>query len=240
VVLFLGVLIWRATSRPEAAKPWRDPTAVLVALGWALGFAAVRFWSDWSAPALAPLIAVEVQGFLERQAGESERAPLLCTLAAAALLILSTGADYQGRWSDRSGRLFLARDNPTHAPWLPEPGGVAYTADMGVFYALFFKNPDAPWRYVLGFEPAIMRPEDYAVYMDVRSSRGATEAYLPWLSRMRPQDRLYVVQRSNVPPPIPGLDWFQPVFSIWAARPAARPGASAPAPGLPPAVTGRP
>jgi hypothetical protein len=95
---------------------------------------------------------------------------------------------------------------------------------MGVFYALFFKNPDAPWKYALGFEPSIMRSEDYAVYCEIKRSRGATEAYMPWVARMGPADRLYVQQRSNTPPPIPGLEWFQPVYGIWAGRRPRPPG----------------
>jgi hypothetical protein len=89
---------------------------------------------------------------------------------------------------------------------------------MGVFYAIYFKNPDAPWKYVLGFEPAIMPPSDYAVYCEIKRTKGATEAYLPWLRRMHPEDRLYMQSRANVPPAIPGLEWFQPVYLMWAGR----------------------
>ena len=56
------------------------------------------------------------------------------------------------------------------------------------------------------------------MFADIRRTRGATESYLPWLRAMRPEDRLYVIRRSNDPPSIPGLEWFQPVYSIWARR----------------------
>jgi len=139
-------------------------------------------------------------------------------LGAAALLLVSTRADVEQRWSDKRGRLFLSQENPTHRAWLPDPGGIAYSADMGVFYSLFFANPTGQWRYVLGFEAALMRDEDYAVYTAIMASQGLTESYLPWLRRMRPEDRLYVVSQSNQPPPVPGLAWFEPVFGIWAGR----------------------
>ncbi len=230
VLACVALLVWRAQKRPQAPPAWRDPAVVLAASTWALGFVAARFWTDWSAPALASLAAVELEAALERHASTA-RATAAALLAAAAVLLLSLGADVGGRWSDPSGRLFLSARNPTHAPWLPQPGGIAYSAEMGVFYGLFFSNPDGPWKYVLGFEPAIMPPADYAVFCEIKRSKGATEAWLPWLQRMRPQDRLYVVQRSNVAPSIPGLEWFQPVYAIWAGRlPAAAPAAPPAAP----------
>lgn len=232
VLTFFALLAWRAVRHKDAVAPWRDPTAVMTAGCWALGYVAARFWADWSVPALLTLAAVEIQDLLET--APDRRSGLVAAAAASVLLLLSMPADVQQRWSLNAGRPFLSRSNPTHAPWLPEPGGIVYNADMGVFYALFFRNADAPWRYTLGFEPALMRAEDYAVYEDIRRSKGATEAYLPWLQRLRPQDRLYVQQRSNSAPLIPGLEWFQPVYTIWAGR-LPRPGGRPTL--MPPAVT---
>jgi hypothetical protein len=216
VVAFFALLAWRKARRPDAPPPWREPVVVMTAGCWALGYVADRFWHDWSVPALLTFAALEFQDVLE--AHEGRRATVFASAAAAVLVVLGVGADAQQRWSSVAHRPFLSRDNPTHAPWLPEPGGVAYSADMGAFYALFFKNPDAPWKYVLGFEPAMMPADDYHVYLDVRRSGGATEAYLPWLRKLRPSDRLYVLNHSPVAPPLPGLEWFQPVFTVWAGR----------------------
>ena len=228
MLAFFILLAWRAFGRREPAPPWTDPAVVMTVACWALGYVATRFWTDWSVPALLTLMAVEIQHALETAGKAHPRLPLTALASSALLFILGVGADVSQRWSlEQSRRAFLSRENPTHAPWLPDPGGIVYSAEMGVFYTIFFRNPDAPWRYVLGFEPAIMRPEDYAVFVDVRRTRGATESYLPWLQRMRPQDRLYVTRRSNDPPPIPGLDWFQPVYSIWAGRLPRAPGAPA-------------
>jgi hypothetical protein len=233
VVAFFALLAWRQARRPDAAPPWREPVVVMAAGSWALGYVAARFWQDWSAPALVTLAALEFQDALEAHEGRAAR--LSAGLVAAVLVFLGVGADSQQRWSSMPQRAFLSRDNPTHAPWLPGPGGVAYSADMWVFYAMFFRNPDAPWRYVLGFEPAMMPPDDYRVYREVKRSGGATESYLPWLRKMRPTDRLYVMNHSPVPPPIPGLEWFQPVLTVWAGR---LPRAAEPGPG-PPAVPDR-
>jgi hypothetical protein len=229
LVVFFALLAWRRARRPDAIAPWRDPAVVLTALAWALGYVAMRFWVDWGLPALMTLAAIEVQAALEaRTPSSGEGRGPLATLAVSGLLVaLALGADVNQRWSPQTGRPFLSRQNPTHAPWLPEPGGVAYSTEMGVFYALFFANPDGPWRYALGFEPALMQPEDYAVYRDVKRSRGDFAAYVPWLARLQPQDRLYVQYRSNTAPPVPGLEWYQPTFTIWAGR-LPRPGAGEP------------
>jgi hypothetical protein len=219
VVALLALLAWRRARRPDSEPAWRDPVVVMAAGCWALGFVAYRFWIDWSAPALATLGALELQDAFEREPAPRRRfAGWAIAGGAAVLLLLVTGSDLQRRWSEQVGRPFLVRENPTHAPWLFEPGGIAYSPEMGVFYALFFKNPDAPWRYALGFEPSIMLPENYRVYVEIKRSRGATEAYLPWVAKMTLSDRLYVQQRSNLAPPIPGLEWDQPVYGIWAGR----------------------
>ncbi len=235
VLTFFALLAWRAVRRKDAPAPWRDPTVVMTAGCWALGFVAARFWADWTVPAFMTFAAVEFQEMLESAA--DWRGGLAAAASACVLIFLSMTADVQQRWSQSTGRAFLSRSNPTHAPWLPEPGGIVYNADMGVFYALFFRNPDAPWRYTLGFEPALMRAEDYAVYEEIRKSKAATEAFLPWLQRLRPQDRLYLQRRSDSPPLIPGLEWFQPVYTIWAGR-LPRPGEPPPPAGARPMAVG--
>jgi hypothetical protein len=217
VAVVVALLAWRA-RRSGAQAPWRDPTVVLIAGCWALGYVASRFWFDWSLPAFLALAALEIQELLERRVEWAGRARVVFAAAAGLVLLLATVADINRRWSDPPVRPFLSADNATHRPWLPQPGGIAYSADMSIFYSLFFANPQGQWRYVLGFEPALMRDEDYAVYTAIRRSRGLTESFLPWLHRMRPEDRLYVADPSGQQPPVPGLEWFQPVFGIWAGR----------------------
>jgi hypothetical protein len=214
---FLALLAWRA-ARARGGAPWRDPVVVMAAGCWALGFVAVRFFEDWSAPALLVMAALELQDLDEGEAGLAPLRQTAVTGGLAVLLLLASGADFGRRWSQQVGRPFLSRQDPAQAAWLPDPGGIVYSPEMGVFYALFFKNPDAPWKYALGFEPALMRPEDYRVWAEIKRSRGATEAFMPWVEKMTPADRLYLQQWSNTPPPIPGLEWFQPVPGIWAGR----------------------
>ena len=97
---------------------------------------------------------------------------------------------------------------------------------MRVFNETFFKNPNAPWRYVLGFEPALMLPEDRAVLRKVQWNFGDVRAYEDWVKKMRPEDRL-VVRASwlHTPgqPNIPELEWRYAVTDLWIGRLPAKP-----------------
>jgi hypothetical protein len=232
VGLVLALMIWRASRGRSNEDLLRDPVFMLALLGWALGFVAVRFHSDWAAPALLVLVAREVETALE-EGDWAARARLGLASAAAAVLFLAFTADTGSRWTSGLGEKFLARDNPQHAPWLPEPGGILYSADMTIFYRTFFRNPEAPWRYILGFEPGWMPQADLETYREIRRSKGATESYAPWVEKMRREDRLLIKLTSNTPPQVPGLEWYQVEFSLWSGRLPKTPPPSPPPPAAP-------
>ena len=50
---------------------------------------------------------------------------------------------------------------------------------MTIFYQTFYKNPHGDWRYMLGFEPALMPPEDFEVYHKILWNYGDSKAYAP-------------------------------------------------------------
>jgi hypothetical protein len=224
VLAVLGVVGWRALRGAGRREPARDPVLWLVATGWALGFVVLRFWSDWAVPAALAWMALAFQEALE--AGMEAESGRRLRLAAAAMLVafLAITSDVQGRWSgpitgDRPFlTTFVSARNPEHAPWLPEPGGILYTADIRLFFRTFFENPEAPWRYILGFEPALMRPEDLAVYRAVLKAPGDPAPFLPWVQRMRPEDRLFVVHLADMPPDIPALEWHPLLQGLWSGR----------------------
>jgi hypothetical protein len=92
---------------------------------------------------------------------------------------------------------------------------------MQVFYFTFFKNPTASWRYILGFEPALMRPEDLAVMRKVHWNFGDLRAYEPWLRKMRSEDRLILRASSSHlagQPNIPELEWAFAANDYWIGR----------------------
>jgi len=205
-------------TKVDAPPFHRSPAFWLVVIGWVLGCETWRFWGDWGTPALMVLMTCDLQLiFLARfEADSFKRLGLVCGLAAAAYA--ATTNDVNSRWSGALGRQYLTADNPDLDGWLPDKGGIFYSADMSLFYQTFFKNPDGDWRYVLGFEPTLMTDEDFKVYHSVRWNFGDGKAYKPWVDKMRPQDRLVVRGGRGSAPNISGLEWNYGVSGIWLGR----------------------
>ena len=108
------------------------------------------------------------------------------------MTFLAITNDRGSRWTSNLTQQYLTQDNPDLNGWLPEKGGILYSADMTVFYQTFFKNPNADWRYILGYEPGFMSDEDFSVYHNIMWNFGDAKAYEPWVKKMRPQDRLVI------------------------------------------------
>jgi hypothetical protein len=220
MVLATGaMLLWRRARGSGRPAVGRDPVFVLAALGWALGFVAIRFWSDWGVPALLVWLAGELQEVMEADVveGSGRRIAAAAALTGTALLALS--ADAHGRWStvDRTYAPLLRTDA---RPFLPDDGGILYSGDMRVFYETFFRYPTARWRYIAGFEPGLMPPEDLAVYRQLLKNL-TPEAPEPWVRKMRPEDR-FIIATAGARPPVPGLEWSHVGGAFWSGRVPAR------------------
>ena len=89
---------------------------------------------------------------------------------------------------------------------------------MTIFYQTFFKNPEGDWRYMVGYEPALMPPDDFATYHSIHWNYGDAKAYAPWVNKMKPADRLVIRGNGNERPNIPQLEWNYGVSGIWIGR----------------------
>jgi len=89
---------------------------------------------------------------------------------------------------------------------------------MNVFFETFYKNPTAPWRYVLGFEPGLMLPENLAVLRKAQWNFGDSRAFAPWAQKMRPEDRLIIHATGGAVPKLPELEWNYAATEIWIGR----------------------
>lgn len=219
IVLFaLGMLIWRKLRGERHARTVYNPVFVLAVLGWMLGFVSSRFWTDWGLPALAFWMAAEFSDYLGRSVDYASWKRLFLTLAVSVALFLGITADSNSRWTYNLTTEYLVQGDPKRAAWLPEPGGIIYSDDMGVFYQTFFKNPKAPWRYILGFEPAMMPAEDLAILRKIQWNFGTPEAFKPWVAKMRAQDRLIIKRGHSAKPNIPELEWYYAATDTWIGR----------------------
>lgn len=216
VVLLLAA---RALRGKWSAAVLRDPVLMLTAMGWILGWNVRRFWLDWGIPALLVWLFFQYREVWR----DHVRANSLGRLCAAGMLcvglFLATTADIESRWSDSLGREYIEEGNPRLAGWLPEPGGIVYNDSMWTYYETFFKNPRAPWRYVLGDEATLMRQDDLEIFRRIQWNNYNFAAYQPWVEKMRPGDRMFVRRNQPVPPDIPQLEWLRATANIWIGRP---------------------
>jgi len=217
--ILLGVLLlllWR-----YARGRWRggvvdNPIFLLAATGWLLGWVVVRFWSDWGTPALLVWMAFEFQEVLEEHLPAVSAKRLLVAFVAGlgALLVLS--GNIRGQRFKTPEKPYLSLTSPDIDSALPDAGGILYTDDMRVFFQLFYHQPTAPWRYIIGYEPAIMPPEDLATFRKTLSQR-TPGSFAPWTRKMRSEDRL-ILQSTQGQPLIEELEWTQVSPTIWSGR----------------------
>jgi hypothetical protein len=221
VILVFAMLLWRSRNPDWKPQSLLNPIFLMCVLGWLLGLKVIRFSVDWALPALLVWLALQFQGQFERYLAFDSWRRLFITLGLAAGCFLSFTSDVNSRWTWNMTLQFLRAEDPHLAGWMPEKDGIIYSADMQVFYFTFFKNPTAPWRYVLGFEPGLMRPEDLAVLRQAQWNFGDSRAYEPWVRKMRPQDRLILrASYSHLTgrPNLPQLEWLFAANDYWIGR----------------------
>lgn len=215
-LLLIGALLVFRKLGNFTTRPLRsNPAFLLACIGLALGYSSMRFWSDWGLIALMVVIAEDVQTFLIARVPEGSQNRLLLTLGLSAAMYLMFTNDVDSRWTSSRDTLYLSQANPELAGWLPDQGGVFYAAEMSLFYQTIFMNPNGNWKYMVGFEPAMMPNEDFAVYQNIVYNHGNPLAYMPWVRRMRTQDRVAIKWFDQ--PRLAGLEW-KSVNGIWLGR----------------------
>ena len=202
------MLLWRRHRASRNLEVVRDPILVMVALCLVLGSLTRRVWFELGRPALCVWLTLEFQEYLESVLDRaSYKRILLAALLAMTSVILVT-SDFESRWSRNHPALVLSPSDAKLAQWLPEDGGIFYSPRMYLFYETFFRFPKANWRYMLGFEPGMMPPEDLAIYRNIQSANFTAASFEPWVRKMRPQDRLVISSNLAHAVYIKGLEWY--------------------------------
>ena len=228
-----GLLVLRPLAKLNAVPLARNPAFWLACICWVLGFKVARFWDDWGWPALMVLMTWDLQMLLQARVAENSFKRLGLTLVLAAATFLCVTNDAHSRWSQTLSDRYLLPENSRHNGWMPDKGGIFYTADQSLFYQTFFKNPAGDWRYMLGFEPTWMPKEDFEVYHNVLWNLGEVKTYNPWVEKMKPADRLVIRGGSNASPGIPQLEWNYTGVGIWIGRLPRTPPSGTPPPTIP-------
>jgi hypothetical protein len=218
VIVMALALIWRTLRGAWDRKSLENPVFMLLASSWVLGFFTIRAWLDLGIPAVTLCLALEFQDFLETRMGYLSWKRVALTVISMYILYSAVTNDSNSRWSNCHPRGYLLADNPEHAPWLPEPGGILYSDDMDMFYTTFYKNPSAPWRYMLGDSPMFMPKEDFEIYSNILRTHGPRNSFAPWVKKMKPQDRLILFNPPDKKPDIPELEWHNIPDIVWSGR----------------------
>jgi hypothetical protein len=131
-------------------------------------------------------------------------------------LYLDATNDMGRRYTNCLKEPFVDASNLQLKNWMPGKDGIFYNDNMQFFYNTFFKNPRGDWRYIAGFEPALMPPEDLKTYRQIQLTGGSAESYEPWIKKMHPEDRLALTRPME--PDIPSLEWKQAAPGVWIGK----------------------
>ncbi len=236
-LIVMGALLGlRQLAKLNVRPLTANPAFWLACICWLLAFKVDRFWEDWGWPALLVLVTWDLQALLQARFPENSFRRLGLTLWLAAATFLCITSDAHSRWSNTLSDRYLTADNPDIKGWMPDPGGIFYTADMTLFYQTFYKNPTGDWRYMLGFEPTWMPKEDFEIYHSVLWNLGEARTYDPWVKKMQPADRLVIRGGRGDSPGIPHLEWRYSGQGIWLGRTPRTPPNGTPPPTVPATV----
>jgi len=218
VVAAILVLLVQAVRGRPAVRTIQNPAFMMAVLCWVFGFVVRRFWVDWGTPAFLVWLALELQDMIEDTVPPQSLRRVILTGLAAMGFYFAGASDHENRWTANLTTEYLTPDNKDLEGWLPGKDGIIYSDDTRIFYRTFYKNPTAPWRYMLGFEWTFMPEEDIAVYENIWWNFQSYEAFAPWVQKLRPQDRLILSRPAGAPPAIPQLEWYYGATDTWIGR----------------------
>ena len=219
ILLAVVFLLRRQQGRADATLLC-PPLLWMIGICWILGFLVDRNWSDWGLAAVLVWLALQFEQLMTGAWGAHS---LKCVVAAACLaapLFLDATNDLDRRYSRSADEVFLKAEDPSLGGWLPEGNGIFYSSTMAFFYSTFYQNPQADWRYIVGYEPALMPDEDLKIYRSIQHYGGAIQAYEPWVEKLRPADRLVIYSATR--PDLPRLEWHNGPGALWIGRLPAR------------------
>jgi hypothetical protein len=216
--LITGIIAVRIYRKRWGRAVIDNPVFFNIVCGSLLVFFVGRFWRDWGMIAAFVWIARELQLLSEEFLVFNSRKRFMTVGILTGCFFIILTSDVQSRWSEGVPRYPLVYETAKEDDkgWFPDSGGIFYNESMAVFYRTIFYNPQAPWRYVLGFEPVLMNPEDLKVFRNIQRSCGALDSYEPWIKKMTSRDRMVFV--TGAQPPLTALEWKCVNRNTWLGR----------------------
>lgn len=193
-----------------------QPDFLLYILGCILGLYVSRFWTDWGAAALAVWICRQTVLLLEHLHLNRLRLWML-TAGACSVVFLTVSANIDGRYSGTQRSVLLTLPKDRLLPLMPTDRGVLYGNSMHFFYQLYWRFPETKWRYLLGFEPAMMPPDELRAFRIAQYNNGNFDpVYKSWAKQMTDDDRLMMY--SDGEPNYPDMSFEAIGNQIWIGK----------------------
>ncbi|MBP5467645.1 MAG: hypothetical protein J6Z11_00205 [Candidatus Riflebacteria bacterium] len=185
----------------------KDPTFIMILLTWLLSIKVVRFWLDWGMVALTFWLSFKLSDLIQDM--QSVKKPLLRRTFFILIVISLTMLIPISNWNNKKERNNYIADftKKEFAEFKPVEGGIVYNDSMRHFYYQYFNDPEGKYKYVLGFEPAIMLEDNKKIFRDILYSRFHYKAYKPWVDKLTKNDRLFTI--VDLSKNYPQLDWVK-------------------------------
>ncbi|PTY08572.1 hypothetical protein DB347_03070 [Opitutaceae bacterium EW11] len=208
------MLLWKHLNGGSIRREVTRVDFILFLITWTLGLKILRFYADWAVPAFTVWLCRQISEFSwERLRNDFEWLAITGFVSVAVFFCAS--ADTSGRYTANLKSPLLTRPLEEFEGKLPEKDGVLYCIDMQVFYRIFFRMPNAPFRFSTGYEPGLMPPEDLAVMRAIQFNNGLLQSYAPWFQKMTSRDR--VLLYYPVKPEWEGMEFSQ-FYSAWIGK----------------------
>lgn len=223
IIIMISIKIRKGSIK----KCFDSPAFYLFVLSWFLGCASRRWWIDFGGPTILIMICEEIDSILTDKSNSITPWFSLArggsAVLACGILFLSFTADLNSRWTSCLRNEYVDITDPSIQEGLPGKEGIIYSSRMNIFYQTFYAHPNAEWRYILGYEAALMPSDDLKIFRNIQWNKEALESFDPWIAKMRPQDRLWLEQPIGAQEPsIKSLEWTRLTSYIWSGRKPAK------------------
>ncbi len=220
--LFTAFIIWLSVYKCnyKLEELSNDSCFIMILLCWLLSIWVMRFWTDWGVIALLFWLSQKLSGVIKNIGCLKKTRVRYClSIFIVVSLILCFTNDSKGKFTKSSINnspidFYNEETLDRLKGWEPQEGGIIYSNNMCCFYQLFYEYPNAKWKYILGFESAIMPKEDLKIYRKIQVN-GFEEDFLPWVNKMTEKDRLILTSELTA---FPQLEWIRGSRKWWIGR----------------------
>ncbi len=184
-----------------------DTTFIFILLSWLLSIKVIRFWVDWGIIALMFWLSLKLSLLIQDMQSIKRRSFkwFYFLFIMISLLILIPRLNWNNQKEVKMFSVDFSKQE--YSEYEPKDGGIVYNDSMKHFYFQYYNNPEAKYKYVLGFEPAIMKEDDKKIYRDIVYSGFYYKLYKPWIDKITDKDRIFAsVDLSDY---YPKLDWIK-------------------------------